>query len=106
MIELSTIRDLVAIFGVLAGFSYYVLTVRANQRNQQLTLETRQAQLFMKIYTAYSSKEIPEAYGEMMTWEWKDFDEFTKKYYNRKSLDVINKWSAYVNGLGIFLMIS
>ena len=28
MIELSTIRDLVAIFGVVAGFSYYVLTVR------------------------------------------------------------------------------
>jgi len=28
MIELSVIRDLVTIFGVIAGFSYYVLTVR------------------------------------------------------------------------------
>jgi hypothetical protein len=28
LVELSTIRDLVAIFGVVAGFSYYVLTVR------------------------------------------------------------------------------
>lgn len=32
MIELSTIRDLVAIFGVIAGFSYYVLTVRNNDK--------------------------------------------------------------------------
>jgi hypothetical protein len=28
MVELSVIRDLLAIFGVIAGFSYYVLTVR------------------------------------------------------------------------------
>jgi hypothetical protein len=33
MIELGVIRDLVTIFGVLAGFSCYVLTVRNNQRN-------------------------------------------------------------------------
>jgi sensor domain CHASE-containing protein len=41
MIELSVIRDLVAIFGVIAGFSYYVLTVRANQKNQELTLKAQ-----------------------------------------------------------------
>ncbi len=28
MIELSVARDLVAIFGVIGGFSYYVMTVR------------------------------------------------------------------------------
>jgi hypothetical protein len=39
MIELSVVRDLVAIFGVIAGFSYYVLTVRNAQRNQQHQLE-------------------------------------------------------------------
>ena len=69
MIELSTIRDLVAIFGVIAGFSYYVLTVRANQRNQEIamknqelmlkaqqqTVETRQAQLFMQVYNTITS---------------------------------------------------
>lgn len=43
MIELSTIQDLVAIFGVIAGFNYYVLTVQ-NQR------KARQAQLFIQIY--------------------------------------------------------
>jgi hypothetical protein len=46
MIELSVVRDLVAIFGVIAGFIYYVLTVRDNQKNQQMQLETRQAPAF------------------------------------------------------------
>ena len=40
MVELSIIRDCIAIFGVLAGFSYYVLTVRANQKNQKMAEQT------------------------------------------------------------------
>jgi hypothetical protein len=48
MIEISMVRDLVAIFGVLAGFTYYVLTVRNSQKMQKMQLETRQAQLFMQ----------------------------------------------------------
>ncbi len=50
MFELSVVRDLVAIFGVIAGFGYYVLTVRNNQENQRQQLETRQAQLYMQVY--------------------------------------------------------
>ena len=34
--EISVIREIVAIFGVIAGFSYYVLTVRATRKNQEL----------------------------------------------------------------------
>jgi len=51
MIEISVIRDFVAIFGVIAGFSYYVLTVRATRRNQDLQLDTRQAQLRARNHT-------------------------------------------------------
>jgi len=38
MIELSTIRDLVAIFGVIAGFTYYVMTVRNANRARRKDL--------------------------------------------------------------------
>ena len=41
MIEISMIRDIIACFGVIAGFSYYVLTVRATRKNQEMTLRTR-----------------------------------------------------------------
>ena len=52
------IRDLVAIFGVIAGFTYYVMTVRNSQRMQQMTLETRQAQLFMQVYDRWASRDM------------------------------------------------
>jgi len=55
---LSMVRDIVTILGVVGGFTYYVMTVRATQRNQALSLkaqeqqlETRQAQFFMQIYS-------------------------------------------------------
>jgi len=35
MIELSIIRDLVAIFGVIAGFTYYVMTVRQTEQEEK-----------------------------------------------------------------------
>ena len=35
MVELSVVRDIVAIFGVIAGFTYYVLTVRNTSKVSQ-----------------------------------------------------------------------
>ena len=80
MIELSVIRDLVAIFGVIAGFSYYVLTVKANQRNQQLQLETRQTQLFMQMYQQVNSENWWETWAMLMNLEVTDYDDFLEKF--------------------------
>ena len=87
MIELSVIRDLVAIFGVLAGFSYYVMTVRSqqknqeiSQKNQELTLETRQAQLFMNIFNNFSSKGYQKDLENILAWEYDNYEDFFAKY--------------------------
>ena len=57
---LSTLQTV----GILVGIFYYIMTIRTNQRNQdiairnqELTLETRQAQLFMNIFNTFASKE-------------------------------------------------
>lgn len=39
MIDLSVIRDLVAIFSVTAGFTYYVFTVRNTPERVELTIQ-------------------------------------------------------------------
>jgi len=88
MIELSTIRDLVAIFGVIAGFSYYVLTVRANQRNQELTLksqkhatDTREAQLFLNLMNTFTTPENVKIQDEILfNWTYTDFEDWLQKY--------------------------
>jgi len=86
MIEISTIRDLVTIFGVIAGFSYYVLTVRNAQRNQQQQLEARKAQFFSQIYSWFIQTESLVEYMEILNWEWTDYDDFEKKYGSDNNL--------------------
>ena len=80
MVELSVIRDLVACFGVIAGFSYYVLTVRATRKNQQMQLEARKAQLYSQIYSWFVETKNFVEYMEMLNWEWTDYGDFEKKY--------------------------
>jgi len=73
MVELSVIRDLVAIFGVIAGFSYYVLTVRINQRNMKITLTNN---LIQQMLTEdFLTKQM-----ELTYMEWEDYDDFEKRY--------------------------
>ena len=113
MIELSTIRDLVAIFGVIAGFSYYVLAVRANQKNQELTLksqehatETRQIDIYMRWQLLQTNPEWMQNYNEVHSLEWEDFEDFARKHSHTENPESAGKrfavWS-YWNGLGYLL---
>ena len=73
MIELSIIRDLVAIFGVIAGFSFYFITVR-NQNKQ------RNAQLFIPYHDRIMSNPLKNKQSVIMSWKWDDYDDFEEKY--------------------------
>lgn len=106
MVEFSVIRDCIAIFGVLAGFSYYVLTVRNTQKNQQQALETRQAQLVMPIYAKLNDKEFMKDMGAMMTWQWTDYDDFMNKYgpfTNIEAWSIVTASIDYYEGIGVLV---
>ena len=98
MIELSVIRDLVAIFGVIAGLTYYILTVR----NQE---KSRQAQLFMSIYNNHISMPTMAITVEMwIEWEWEDFDDYKEKYMlpnNREAQVKMMHYFASLEGMGV-----
>ena len=98
-ISLQMIRDVVAILGVLAGLSYYIMTVR----NQN---KSRQAQLLMNLYESYRSKESRRQSLEIQSWEWKDPNEFFEKYGQEVNPDAWALWeakAAFFNGVGILL---
>ena len=101
MIELGTIRDLVAIFGVIAGFSYYVMVVRSTQKNQRQQLETRQAQLFMNISNKFHSDEMVESFFEIYKMEYTDLDDFLEKY----GMDNIymQRYTGFLESLGVMV---
>jgi hypothetical protein len=92
MVELSVIRDLVAIFGVVAGFSYYVLTVRnANRARKQALVRE-----FAEKLGGYEGQMI---YMELLQMEWEDFDDYIRKYDSTVNADNYAKrgviWGIY-----------
>ena len=103
MIDISMIRDLVAIFGVLAGFSYYVLTVRNAQKSQKIAEESRQIQA---ISGYFQSEGDYRAIIELMNMEWTDYDDFERKYGSDNNPDNYAKrqliWNQF-NNLGYML---
>lgn len=84
----SMIRDIVAIFGVIAGFTYYVLNVKANQKNQEHAEETRKIQLVHDINESASEGEGNLNWVEMIEMEWTNYDDFVSKYGSANNPDL------------------
>jgi len=113
MIELSVIRDLVAIFGVIAGFTYYVLTVRNAQKTRELTLaaqkqtaDTRQAQLFMQLYNqSVNDPAFLRDWMHFRSLEWRDFDEYmeTLSQMGSEDFNAVMKLGGFLEGIAVLV---
>lgn len=84
MIELSVVRDLVAIFGVIAGLTYYVLVVRNSQRLRKMQIIFSWQQLMTRaenhrVWTNFVYHQ-----------NFSDYDDYIEKY------GPINNPDAYV----------
>jgi hypothetical protein len=102
MIELSVIRDLVAIFGVIAGLTYYVLTVRNAQK-------ARQAQMILPLYESRFSPEGIYRFWRIMLLNFDSFEDYMRKWGPYEHPEVTEElrlitasWSFY-DGLGKLL---
>ena len=77
---LQTVSIVVASAGVFVAAIYYVLQIRHQSRMRQTEIETRQADLLMRMHLAFSSKEYSEAALKILSTDYKDYDDFLKKY--------------------------
>ena len=96
MIELSTIRDIVTIFGVIAGFSYYVLTVRNAQK-------IRQSTMLSQLHDSKYNLENMRAYFNIITREWTDFENYVEKYggwTNPEQAAILETQMSHMEGIG------
>lgn len=73
MLELAVLRDTVAILGVFAGLTYYVIIVRNAQK-------ARRTDTFMRLYQSSYSPETHRNFWELMRLEWDDFGDFMTRY--------------------------
>ena len=99
MVDISLIRDIVAIAGVLIALTYYVLTLRNQKR-------TRQAQLLMELYESYRNPESRKRSMDLQLWDWNTLDEFFDRYSSLVNPDEWSDWEAiasFFHGVGVLL---
>jgi hypothetical protein len=93
---LSTLQTI----GLLVGIVYYLIIMRNSQRNQQVQLETRQAQLFMRLFEYLNSEKFMKDWTDVVwVWEWTDYDDYWKKYGTEENLEAhvkhLNLWKFF-----------
>jgi len=99
MVDLQTLSLMLAATSIVIAASYYILTLR----NTRLT---RQAQLFNQVYQTFSTTELHRNYMELLNYEWKDYEDFERKYGSNTNLDSYSKRASlwlWFNGMGLLM---
>jgi hypothetical protein len=85
--DVQTAYYMVAATGVLVAAGYYILNLRASQKNQELslkaqqqTLETRRIGLMDSLIARTINKEAMMSSIKLLRYEWSDYEDFEKKY--------------------------
>jgi hypothetical protein len=82
MVDAQTIGVLVTAVSVTVAAIYYIMTLRTQQRNMKATLQTREAQLFMMLYSNTSSEEFSRHLKTISSTEWNSYEDFKAKVIN------------------------
>ena len=91
---LSTLQTL----GILVGIYYYIMTIRANQRNQELALESRQVATYIQTL-GFRDKDFMKAWADIENQEYTDFADYESKY----DYDVdVESWSSFFSVCNLY----
>jgi hypothetical protein len=78
VLDLPSISAIVAAVGVLVGVALTVLELRH-------LYEQKQTDLLIRLYSRMHSNEFDDAYPKIMSLQFKDYEDFVKKYGQRHS---------------------
>ena len=81
-ITFQTIFQFLQTLSIMVGIAYYLMILQNQQKSQQSTLETRQAQLFMQLYNKVVSQEGIDNLGLLVRAEWSSYEEWVEKCKN------------------------
>jgi len=99
MIQIEYLPIVLTGIGIMASILYYASVLRNANKTQKMQLDTRQAQLFMQIYSVFASDEFFERAGIVVRTEFTDLDDFWENHYTSQHW---THWT-WLNGLGILL---
>jgi len=73
--DITSVSAIVAAAGVLVGVVYYILEIRHQSK-------VRQTDLLLRIYSTFGSEEFQKALMKTLSMDFKDYNDFVKKYYS------------------------
>ena len=91
---LQSVSYIVGALGVCIAAIFYVLNLRETTRNRRIALTTSLLQNFI-------SEEGSRRWMELMQMEWKDFDDFYKKYDSSVNIDNYAKRNTVFNTMDV-----
>jgi hypothetical protein len=99
-LTLQTIGILLTGVSVSIAAVYYTLTLRN-------TNQTRQAQLFMQIYSRFDDSDWLINWAHVVRqWEWTDYEDWYSKYSPEMNIEAARQYSsvaAYFEGIGVLV---
>ena len=109
MASLETLLTYLTLISVPIGVFYHIMTLNNTRKNQQMQLDTRQAQLLMQIYQSRYNQVGIKQFWKILLLQWDDFEDYMKKYgpYDNPEVTdelalITSEWN-YFDGLGILL---
>jgi len=103
-ISLQTLLTYLTLISVPVGVFYHILTLRNTKRNQELTLETRQAQLFMQAASqSVSDPEFMKSWHRLRGTHWETFDEYTEWLQDPQNLDDTYRVGGLLESLSVLV---
>lgn len=103
-VTLQTLLTYLTLISVPVGVVYHILTLRNTKRNQELTLETRQAQLFMQVASqSISDPEFMKAWMRIRAGDWETYEELTEWQKDPKNMDASLRVGGLLESLAVLV---
>jgi hypothetical protein len=96
MIDIQTVLTYLTLISVPVGVFYHIMTLNNTRKNQQMQLETRQAQLYNNIWNqSMNNPQFQKNYMRFSSLSWKNIDEYkeTFPYGDYESENTMALWS-------------
>jgi len=107
LVFLQTLSYVMGSIGVLVGVVYYIFSVRDTKKNMKANLETRQAQLFIQLFSHYNTREFVEDYMKVISTEYSGLEDWYKKYFYKEGEEsLFPSWirvGRFFDGAGILV---
>ena len=90
--------------GLLVGIFYYIMVLRNQQKNQEMQLETRQAQLFIQMYGRFSDAAFHDADTDIRSTSWVNFPDFESRVLeDPRKFKSLGTLIRFYEGIGVLV---